>query len=323
MAEFTLTILGSGSALPMHGRHPSAQLIQYDDWYCLIDCGEGTQERMIATGIKPFKISHILISHLHGDHVFGLPGLLSSFTHLKRTEVLTVYGPIGIKGLLETIFRFSEVNLTYPLIIIESEITKLTSIFSQGNIEVLSFPLYHRIACNGYILREKVSPINLHKELINTAHLSFEQIKSLKRGEDILVDGEVVQYEKFIRIPARLISYAYCSDTRYDLRLLSWIRGVTVLYHETTFMNDMATMAERTGHSTAGEAGRIASAAEVTCLITGHYSSRYKDAVLLVGEAREHFGYVLQAEEGHKYNLRKLANGLPEEAGESMKSGKT
>ena len=112
MAEFMLTILGSGSALPMHGRHPSAQLIQYDDWYCLIDCGEGTQERMIMAGIKPFRIKQILISHLHGDHVFGLPGLLSSFAHMKRIDEVTVYGPIGIKGLLESILRFTELNLT-------------------------------------------------------------------------------------------------------------------------------------------------------------------------------------------------------------------
>jgi ribonuclease Z len=310
MAEFTLTILGSGSALPMHGRHPSAQLIQYDDWYCLVDCGEGTYERMMLGGIKPFRIQHILISHLHGDHVFGLPGLLSSFSHLKRTEELTVYGPIGIKGFLESIFRFSEVILTYPLIIIESEITKLTSIFSQGNIEVLSFPLYHRIACNGYIVKEKSSPIHLQKELIHSAHLSNEQMQSLKRGEDIRIEGEIVQYEKFTRDHVRPISYAYCSDTRYDLRLLSWIEGVTVLYHETTFMDDMAKMAELTGHSTAGEAGKIASAAEVTCLITGHYSSRYKDAGLLVEEAKTHFGYVLQAEEGKKYSLRNLVKGV-------------
>ena len=258
-------------------------------------------------GIKPFRIKQILISHLHGDHVFGLPGLLSSFAHMKRIDELTVYGPIGTKGLLESILRFTELNLTYPLIIIESEITKLTGIFSQGNIEVLSFPLYHRIACNGYIVREKSSPINLQKELISSAHLSIEQIQALKKGEDISIEGEVVPYENFIRNPARPISYAYCSDTRYDLRLLSWIRGVTVLYHETTFMNDMAKMAELTGHSTAGEAGRIASAADVTCLITGHYSSRYKNAGLLVEEAKTHFGFVLQAEEGKKYNFRKLA----------------
>lgn len=315
MAEFSLTILGSGSALPMHGRHPSSQLIQYDDFYCLIDCGEGTQERMIAGGIKPFKISHILISHLHGDHLFGLPGLLSSYTHLKRTELLTVYGPIGIKGFLESIFTYTELVLSYPIHIFEMEITGLTNIFSEGNIDVLSFPLYHRIACNGYIIREKSPQINIQKEMIASAHLSIEQIQSLKKGKDIIVDGNVVPYKTFIRPPARPISYAYCSDTRYDLRLLSWIDEVTVLYHETTFMNDMASMAELTGHSTAGDAGKIASAAKVACLITGHYSSRYKDIGALVEEAKTEFGYVLPAEEGKKYNIRKLAKGLSGEAG--------
>ena len=315
MAEFVMTILGSGSALPMHGRHPSAQLIQYDDFYCLIDCGEGTQERMMMAGIKPFKISHILISHLHGDHVFGLPGLLSSFSHLKRVDELIVYGPIGIKGLLESIFRFTELNLSYPIQIYEMEISGLTTIFSQGNIDVLSFPLYHRIACNGYMIREKSPQISIQKELIRGAHLSIAQIQAVKKGNDIIVDGKVIPYSAFARNPVRPVSYAYCSDTRFDLRLLSWIDGVTVLYHETTFMDDMALMAHETGHSTAVEAGRMAAEAKVNCLITGHYSSRYKDISLLVEEVKTQFGYVLEAEEGKKYNLRKLAKGLPEEAG--------
>lgn len=313
MADFTLTILGSGSALPMHGRHPSAQLIQYEDFYCLIDCGEGTQERMILAGVKPFKIKYILISHLHGDHIFGLPGLLSSFTHLKRTEPLTVFGPIGIRGLLDAVFNYTELHLTYPLTIIEQEATSLTTIYEEGNVEVLSFPLYHRIACNGYMIREKVPQLHLEKEKIKTANLSVDQIQSLKKGEDISIEGAIISYEHFLRSPSSVISYAYCSDTRFDMRLVSWIKGVTVLYHETTFMNDMAAMAEITGHSTSVEAGRIASAAEVICLITGHYSSRYKDTGLLVEEARAHFGFVLQAEEGKKYNLRSLSKGLTEQ----------
>jgi len=315
MAEFTLTILGSGSALPMHGRHPSAQLVQYDDCTILIDCGEGTQERMIAAGVRPFKIHHILISHLHGDHVFGLPGLLSSFAHLKRNDALTVFGPPGIKGLLESIFRFTELNLTYPLSIIELEVHSPEVIFTQGNMEILCFPLYHRIACNGYMIREKVPTIHLQKGLQASSHLTIEQIQSLKKGEDIIVGGKWMANEKYLRNPSGAISYAYCSDTRYDVRLLSWIKGVTVLYYETTFMNDMGAMAELTGHSTAGDAGRMASAAEVICLITGHYSSRYKDAGLLVEEAKVYFDNVLQAEEGRKYNLRNLASGTVTEAG--------
>jgi ribonuclease Z len=294
----------------MHGRHPSAQLLQYDDFYCLIDCGEGTQERMIDAGIRTFKIKHILISHLHGDHVFGLPGLLSSYAHLKRTEPLTVFGPVGIQGLLDSIFRYTELTLTYPLTIIEKVPTSLVSIANEGNIEILTFPLYHRIACNGYLIREKVAHNNLDKEKIRNEHLTIGQIQSLKRGEDIRVDGMLVSYENYLCKPSYVISYAYCSDTRFDMRIVSWIKGVKVLYHETTFMNDMESMAEITGHSTSGEAGRIASEAGVTCLITGHYSSRYKDVGLLVAEAGAHFGFVLQAEEGKKYNLRAISKGL-------------
>ena len=314
MAEFTMTILGSGSALPMHGRHPSAQLVQCDDFHCLIDCGEGTQERMIVAGIKPFKIKYILISHLHGDHVFGLPGLLSSFSHLKRTDPLTVFGPVGIRGLLECIFGYTELNLTYPLTIVEKEATSLTSIFSEGNVEILTFPLDHRIACNGYLIREKVAHHNLDKAKIRNENLSIGQIQSLKRGENISVNGNIVSYENYLCKPSSAISYAYCSDTRSDLRIASWIKGVTVLYHETTFMNDMREMADITGHSTSGEAGMIASAAEVTCLITGHYSSRYKEVGSLVAEAGVHFRFVLEAVEGKKYNLRSLAKGLPDKA---------
>src|SRR5215208_435673 len=134
MAEFALTIIGSGSALPMHGRHPSAQVIQYDDIFCLIDCGESTQMHLRSAGIRPFKIDLILISHLHGDHIFGLPGLLSSFSHLQRKDELSVFGPIGIKGLLNEIIKYTELKINYPLNIYETSPTTLTKIWSKGNL---------------------------------------------------------------------------------------------------------------------------------------------------------------------------------------------
>jgi ribonuclease Z len=298
MDEFTLTIIGSGSALPMHDRHPSAQVVRYDDFCCLIDCGEGTQERLRPAGVKPFKINTILITHLHGDHVFGLPGLLSSFTHLKRTEPLTIFGPSGLKGLLESIFHYTELNLSYPIDIKELTPGGLSRISLTDSLELLTFPLYHRIACNGYIIRELTPRVNLRKELIEGYQLSLPQIKALKRGEDIVVNGEVMSSKTFSNEPLPPVSYAYCSDTRYDPRILSSIKGVSVLYYETTFMNELAEMAEITGHSTAGQAGQAAREAGVSCLITGHYSSRYKDVAGLVAEAGEEFGAVLQAEEG-------------------------
>ncbi len=317
MAEFALTIIGSGSALPMHGRHPSAQVIQYDQVFCLIDCGESTQMRLRDAGIKPFKIEIILISHLHGDHVFGLPGLLSSFTHLHRTEPLIVFGPVGIKGLLTEIIRYTELKINYPLSIIESSPLGLNRIWGRGNLEILTFPLYHRIACNGYLFRETSSTLKLHKERLKSYSLTIEQLRELKKGNDIEVDGTRIPNSEFTHGNESTVSYAYCSDTRYDQRILSFIRDVSVLYHETTFRNDMISLAEQTGHTTAGDAGRIASAARASCLITGHYSSRYKEVSDLLLEAGEYFPYVLEAVEGKRYNLRSLACGPePDEHGE-------
>lgn len=165
MAEFAVTVIGSGSALPMNGRHPSAQVVQYDDLFCLIDCGEGTQTRLREYGIKPFKITIILISHLHGDHVFGLPGLLSSFSHLQRKEALTVFGPVGIKGLLDEIIRYTEMKINYPLHIVETNPTSLSKIWTKGNLDVFTFPLQHRISCNGYLLKERSSLYKLKRKL--------------------------------------------------------------------------------------------------------------------------------------------------------------
>ncbi len=305
-----MTIIGSGSAMPMHGRHPSAQVVHYGDFCCLIDCGEGTQERLKPAGIRPFKINTILISHLHGDHVFGLPGLLSSFAHLKRTSPLTVYGPSGLKGFLDAVMGYAEIRISFSLTVKEITPTQPIRIFLHKNLEVVTFPLYHRIACNGYLIREVNTIVKLRKDLHQEYQLTPIQHQMLSQGMDIELNGKSIPADAFTREPMKLISYAYCSDTRYDMRLLSAIKGVTILYHETTFMNEMAEMAEHTGHTTAGEAGLMASAAEASCLITGHYSSRYKEVKGLLEEAEINFRPVLEAVEGKKYNLRSLANGL-------------
>lgn len=310
MDEFTLTIIGSGSALPMHGRHPSAQVVQYDDLCCLIDCGEGTQERLRPAGVRPFHIDIILISHLHGDHIFGLPGLLSSYTHLGRSEPLSIFGPVGLKGFLESIIGYTEMKVSFPLNIIEESPASPTCILKRTNIEIWTFPLFHRIACNGYVFRELSSNIRLNKDRLHEYGLTPIQIKAVKRGEEIEHHGNMIPAAVFILEPLPPVSYAYCSDTRYDQRLLPFIQGVSVLYHETTFMNELEEMADHTGHSTAGQAGLMADKAGVSCLITGHYSSRYKDVRPLIAEAEVNFRHVIESEEGKKYSLRHLAKGL-------------
>lgn len=306
MAEFAVTVIGSGSALPMNGRHPSGQVVQYDDFFCLIDCGEGTQTRLRDSGIKPFKINIILISHLHGDHVFGLPGLLSSFSHLQRKEPLTVFGPVGIKGLLDEIRKYTEMKINYPLQIIETDAKGLVKIWSKGNLDVFTFPLLHRIPCNGYLLKERFSLPKLRKEVVESMKLTPDQIHKLQQGKDLEINGEIVPNQAMTYGEELPLSYAYCSDTQYSKMIIPWIKNVTMLYHETTFGKDLRDTAELTGHSTAGDAGRIAAEAGALCLLTGHYSSRYKDVVDLINEAKEHFPHVLESIEGKKYSLRML-----------------
>lgn len=308
MNEFILHVIGSGSALSMHGRHPSAQVVQYGSFYILIDCGEGTQDRLKAAGVKAFKIENILISHLHGDHVFGLPGLLGSLSHLKRTKALTIYGPIGLKALLESIISLTSMKLSYPLHIVESAPESIMPIWENGSLEILTFPLNHRVPCNGYLLREIRPKTRFRKEQIESFGLSPEQIKAVGRGEDIIVRGEVLSASTFTFPAEDPMSYAYCSDTRYDKRIIPWISKVSVLYHEATFMHDKSELADETGHSTAQQAAEMARLAKVSCLITGHYSSRYKDLLPLITEAREVFAHVLMAEEGKKYNLKSLVD---------------
>lgn len=307
MEEFTLTIIGSGSALPMHGRHPSSQILQYGESFFMIDCGEGTQERLRSAGIKPFKIRTILISHLHGDHLFGLPGLLGSFAHLKRSEPLTIYGPPGIRGFLDAVMEYTEMMIPFPLQVVELHPAGLQRLDVVEDMEILTFPLYHRITCIGYLFREIHSEPRMRKELVEGYKLTPEHIRHILNGHDLNFSSKQIPASTFFYPPGPRVSYAYCSDTRYDHRLLSSIQGVSVLYYEATFLDDLAEMAEKTGHSTAAEAGKMAARAEVSCLLTGHYSSRYKEVSVLVEEARQYFGHVLEAVEGKKYNLRALA----------------
>jgi ribonuclease Z len=309
MVEFAVTIIGSGSAVPMHGRHPSAQVVQYDDHFFLIDCGEGTQLRLREAGIKPFRIQSIFISHLHGDHFFGLPGLLSSYSHLGRTEPLVIYGPAGIQPLLQTIFDYTELRIKYPLQIKEITSTGLQNIFSNDDFEILTFPLKHRIACQGYLFREKKEMIKLNKEIIEKLKLSPAQIKKLLNGEIIGTGDSQISSQEIFLPPWPKISYAYCSDTAYDPQVARMIKGVNVLYHEATFKNELADLAKETGHSTAGDASRIAEEAGVNCLLLGHYSSRYKVLDELLQEAQRHFPNSLLTVEGRRYPLRNLMMG--------------
>lgn len=286
-----LTILGFNSAIPTVNSSPTAQFLEMEERAFLIDCGEGTQVQLRKAKARFSKINHIFISHLHGDHFFGLPGLIASFRLLGRETPLHIYGPKGIKEMLETIFRITETHKGFELVYHELESKKSVKIFEDSRIEVFTIPLNHRIYCNGYLFREKVKERHLNmKEIAKYPEIETCDYHNLKLGKDfILSDGYVLKNEVLTTEPSKSVSYAFCSDTRYHESILPIIENVDVLYHEATFLHELKDMADYTGHTTALEAARIARKANVGKLILGHFSNRYHDLNVFTDEAREVF----------------------------------
>ncbi len=286
-----LTILGFNSAIPTVNSAPTAQFLEMEERAFLIDCGEGTQVQLRKAKARFSKINHIFISHLHGDHCFGLPGLIASFRLLGRETPLHIYGPKGIKEMLETIFRITETHKGFELVYHELESKKSVKIFEDSKIEVFTIPLNHRIYCNGYLFREKVKERHLNmKEIAKYPEIETCDYHNLKLGKDfILSDGYVLKNDVLTTEPSKSVSYAFCSDTRYHESILPIIDNVDVLYHEATFLHELKDMADYTGHTTALEAARIARKANVGKLILGHFSNRYHDLNVFTDEAREVF----------------------------------
>ena len=257
----------------------------------LIDCGEGTQVQLRKAKARFSKINHIFISHLHGDHCFGLPGLIASFRLLGRETPLHIYAPKGIKEMLETIFRITETHKGFELIYHELESKKSVKIFEDNRLEVFTIPLNHRIYCNGYLFREKPKERHLNvQEISKYPEIETCDYHNLKLGKDfVLSDGYVLKNEVLTTEPSKSVSYAFCSDTRYLESILPIIENVDVLYHEATFLHELKEMADYTGHTTALEAARIARKANVGKLILGHFSNRYHDLNVFTDEAREVF----------------------------------
>lgn len=286
-----LTILGFNSAIPTVNSSPTAQFLDMEERHFLIDCGEGTQVQLRKAKAKFSKINHIFISHLHGDHCFGLPGLIASFRLLGREKPLHIYAPEGIKEMLETIFRITETYRGFELIYHELNKNYSEKIYEDNRVEVFTIPLDHRIYCNGYLFKEKEKERHLNMEEIS----KYPEIKTcdyqnLKNGKDFqLSDGYILKNEKLTTNPSKAISYAFCSDTRYLEAIIPLIKNVDVLYHESTFLHDLKKMADYTGHTTAFEAAKIAKAANVKKLILGHFSNRYDNLNVFTEEAREIF----------------------------------
>lgn len=262
-----------------------------EERHFLIDCGEGTQVQLRKAKAKFSKINHIFISHLHGDHCFGLPGLIASFRLLGRETPLHIYGPQGIKEMLETIFRITETYRGFELIYHELNKNYSEKIYEDSRVEVFTIPLHHRIYCNGYLFREKPKERHLNMaEISKYPEIETCDYQNIKNGRDFkLSDGYVLKNEKLTTPPSKSISYAFCSDTRYLEEIIPIIENVDVLYHESTFLHNLKEMADYTGHATALEAAKIAKAAHVKKLILGHFSNRYTDLNVFLEEAKTIF----------------------------------
>lgn len=286
-----LTILGYNSAIPTVKSAPTSQFLEMEERCFLIDCGEGTQVQLRKAKAKFSKINHIFISHLHGDHVFGLPGLISSFRLLGRETPLHVYGPKGIKEMMETIFRITETHQGFEVVFHELSSKKSEKVFEDNRVEVFTIPLDHRIYCNGYLFKEKPKERHLNMlEISKYPEIEICDYHNLKRGKDIqLSDGYILKNENLTKPAEPSVSYAFCSDTRYLESIIPIIKNVDVLYHESTFLHDLKKMADYTGHTTALEAAKIAKKANVKKLILGHFSNRYHDLSVFLNEACEIF----------------------------------
>ena len=305
MTKFEVTILGSMAALPDKGRLTSAQVVQFHNQYILIDCGEGTQINIARYGIPLSRITAIFISHLHGDHLFGLPGLLSSFQHHQRNKSLTIIGPSGLKIYLETIMQVSQQFISYPIRIVEIDVPQKEPVWQIQNLIVSAFPLDHRVPTFGYLFEEIIPFRNIRPEAITTYNLSIEDIKKVKKGGDLrLTDGQVVANEELTFPPPVCRSYVYCSDTSFSPALADNFMNVTVLYHEATYTHDLVEKARERKHSTSREAAMVAEKARAGKLLIGHFSSRYQDVNILLDEAKSVFPDTFLALEGERFEIK-------------------
>lgn len=308
-----LTILGCHSATPRTSAHPTSQYLEINNRSFLIDCGEGTQVQLRKYKVKFSKINHVFISHLHGDHFFGLIGLISTFGLLNRQNDLHIFGPKGIKEVILLQLKVSKSYLTYHIHFHELSSKESELIFEDDKVEVHTIPLQHRVYTNGYLFKEKVGERKLNINAIKEQEeIAICDYQNLKNGKDfVLKNGTIIKNKDLTFPPAKAISYAFCSDTMYKPDICKIIEDVDLLYHEATFLKDREALTEPTMHSTAEQAGKIAKQANAKKLILGHYSSRYNDLNLFKEEAETVFNNVSVAEEGKVFTIEnKISNEL-------------
>lgn len=299
-----VTILGANSAIPTATRFPTSQVIDINQSRYLIDCGEGTQMQLRRHRVRLQRIKAIFISHLHGDHYFGLIGLINTMHMLGRQTELDIFGPPDLKQVLDLQLKLADTKLSYkwnfhPLNFGESEV-----IYTDTGVTVSTIPLDHRIDCNGFLFQENKKKRKIRRELIPELNIPVEQFQNIKAGADFVDDKGVLHPNSTItEDPKPSYSYAYCSDTKYNESIVEVIKGADLLYHEATFLEDMIKRAEFTHHSTAKQAATIAKMAEVGQLAIGHYSARYTDFSDHLKEAKAVFEDTQLATEGKVFSL--------------------
>ncbi len=299
---FGVTILGNNSAIPSHDRHPTAQVVTIEDQILLLDCGEGTQMQFNKYKVRRSKITYIFISHLHGDHYFGLIGLITSMALLNRVDDLHIYGPKNLQQIIEIQLDAAGVILPFKLTI--HAITETKMIVDEKKFTVHCFPALHKIECWGFIIKEKKNPRRIDLEKTIAAEIPKSYYEELKKGHDYITkDGTTIVNESVTIPNAVPKSYAFCADTRYDESILEHIKDVTLLYHETTYLKDQPEKAFERFHSTTEQAATIALKANAGNLIIGHFSSRYDTITSFLNEAKVIFPNTKLAKEGTTFTI--------------------
>jgi ribonuclease Z len=297
-----VTILGNNSAVPAFDRHPTSQVVTLDGDNFLVDCGEGTQIQMINYKIRRSRISHVFISHLHGDHYFGLVGLINSFSLLSHQQELHVFGPSPLKEIIEMQLKVADTRLCYPLHF--HTISGAATLVDNEKVEIKCFPTNHRIECYGFSFREKKMPRKLIIESVKENNIPLSFYERLKAGEDfVTTSGEIIKNEWLTTEGPKSKVYAFCADTKYHEAMIEHIKDADLIYHETTYLDNLRERAEDRFHSTTRQAAMIAKKANVKKLLIGHFSSKYDTLEEFETEARDVFPNTELALEGVAYQV--------------------
>ncbi len=301
---FSVQVLGASAALPAFDRHPTAQIVNHNEKLYLIDCGEGTQMRLNDFKVKKSKINSIFISHMHGDHYFGLVGLISSYCLLGREAPLSIYGPAKLKPILEIQLACFSIDLPFKLDFIEVPTNVETILFEDDLLVIKSFPVNHGIPCTGFLFTEKLRERNMIKSKIQEYSIHFTEIIEIKKGKDFTTDkGERIKNQDLTIDPPKPRTYAFCADTKYDESLIEFTQSADLIYHEATFLKDEIENAANKFHATTEQAANIALKSGAKKLIIGHFSGKYHDLSPFEEEARAIFKNTELAIEGRIFDV--------------------